>query len=201
VLCPAAGENPDAELEKERIESHVVDPASITTSRRRRRAKTDKIDGEALVRALLAYKRGEPRVCSMVRPPSPQEEDRRRVLRERKALTTERVRHVNRIKGLLFAQGVGDYEPLHRDRRARLEALRPGDGRELPSRLKTQILRELDRLELLLDQIKALEAERDALIATDEAAAPAAMLMKLKGVGSEFGSALWSGCLYRSFGN
>jgi len=179
----------------------VVDPASITTSRRRRRAKTDKIDGEALVRALLAYKRGEPRVCSMVRPPSPQEEDRRRVLRERKALTTERVRHVNRIKGLLFAQGVGDYEPLHRDRRARLEALRPGDGRELPSRLKTQILRELDRLELLLDQIKALEAERDALIATDEAAAPAAMLMKLKGVGSEFGSALWSGCLYRSFGN
>jgi transposase len=42
----------------------VVDPASITTSRRKKRAKTDRIDGEALVRALLAYKRGEPRVCS-----------------------------------------------------------------------------------------------------------------------------------------
>src|SRR5665647_3744545 len=55
-------------LEAEGIESHVVDPASIATSRRARRAKTDKIDGEALVRALLAYKRGEPRVCSMVRP-------------------------------------------------------------------------------------------------------------------------------------
>jgi transposase len=51
-------------LEKEGIESHVVDPASITTSRRKKRAKTDRIDGEALVRALLAYKRGEPRVCS-----------------------------------------------------------------------------------------------------------------------------------------
>jgi transposase len=188
-------------LEKEGIESHVVDPASITTSRRARRAKTDKIDGEALVRALLAYKRGEPRVCSMVRPPSPQEEDRRRVLRERKALTTERVRHVNRIKGLLFAQGVGDYEPMRRDRRARLEALRTGDGRELPCRLKTQILRELDRLELLLDQIKAIEAERDALIATDEAAAPAAMLMQLKGVGPEFGAVLWSECLFRRFDN
>src|ERR1700720_5002416 len=66
----------DRVLRKEGIESHVVDPASITTSRRRRRAKTDGIDGEALVRALLAYKRGEPRVCAMVKAPTPEEEDR-----------------------------------------------------------------------------------------------------------------------------
>src|ERR1019366_2584699 len=92
-------------LRQEGIESHVVDAASIAVSRRRRRAKTDKIDGEALVRALLAFKRGEPRVCSMVRAPTPEEEDRRRICRERKALIAERVRHVNRIKGLLFAQG------------------------------------------------------------------------------------------------
>ena len=86
-------------LQDEGVESHVVDPASIATSRRRRRAKTDKIDGEALVRALLAYKRGEPRVCAMVRAPTPHEEDRRRICRERKTLTAERVEHVNRIKG------------------------------------------------------------------------------------------------------
>lgn len=61
-------------LSKKGIESHVVDPASIATSRRRRRAKTDRIDGEALIRALLAYKRGEPRVCAMVRAPTPEEE-------------------------------------------------------------------------------------------------------------------------------
>jgi transposase len=188
-------------LEKAGIESHVVDPASIAVSQRARRAKTDKIDGEALVRALLAYKRGEPRVCSMVRPPSPEEEDRRRILRERKALTTERVRHVNRIKGLLFAQGVGDYEPMRRNRRTRLEVLRTGDGRELPGHLKTQILRELDRLELLISQIRALENERDDMLATDQAAAPAAMLMKLKGVGPEFGAVLWSECLFRRFDN
>jgi transposase len=188
-------------LQAEGIESHVVDPASIAVSRRARRAKTDKIDGEALVRALLAYKRGEPRVCSMVRAPSPQEEDRRRVLRERKALTTERVRHVNRIKGLLFGQGVSGYEPLRRDRRARLETLRTGDERKLPRRLKAQILRELDRLELLLDQIKAIEADRDELLACDEAAAPAAILMQLKGVGPEFGAILWSECLFRRFDN
>jgi transposase len=128
-------------LQDKQVESHVVDPASIATSRRRRRAKTDKIDGEALVRALLAYKRGEPRVCAMVRAPTPQEEDRRRICRERKTLTAERVEHVNRIKGLLFAQGISDYEPLLRKRRERLEELRTGDGRPLPEHLKAQIRR------------------------------------------------------------
>ena len=91
-------------LERVGIESHVVDAASILTSRRRRRAKTDRIDGEALLRTLLAYKRGEPRVCAMVRAPSPEEEDRRRLCRERKTLVAERVAHVNRIKGLLFVK-------------------------------------------------------------------------------------------------
>ena len=107
----------DRVLQNEGIESHVVDPASIATSRRRRRAKTDKIDGETLVRSLLAYKRGEPRVCSMVKAPTPEEEDQRRLCRERKVLTAERVLHVNRIKGLLFCQGICGYEPLRRDRR------------------------------------------------------------------------------------
>ena len=112
-------------LQSEGIECHVVDAASILTSRRRRRAK---IDGETLVRTLMAFKRGEPRVCSMARTPTPQEEDRRRVCRERRTLVGERVRHVNRIKGLLFAQGVFGYEPLRKGRRERLEDLRTGDG-------------------------------------------------------------------------
>ena len=124
-------------LLSEGIESHVVDAASIATSRRRRRAKTDRIDGETLLRALLAHKRGEPRVCSMVRAPTPEDEDRRRICRERKVLIMERVQHVNRIKGLLYSQGASGYEPLRRDRRARLEALQTGDGRCLPQHLKT----------------------------------------------------------------
>ena len=115
-------------LQKEEIESHIVDPASIATSRRRRRAKTDKIDGESLVRALLAYKRGEPRVCAMVKVPKPEEEDRRRLCRERKTLTAERVSHINRVKGLLFSQGITGYEPRRRDRREPLEELQTGDG-------------------------------------------------------------------------
>jgi transposase len=196
-------------LQSEGVESHVVDPASIATSRRRRRAKTDKIDGEALVRALLAYKRGEPRVCAMVRAPTPEDEDRRRLCRERKTLTNERVQHVNRIKGLLFCQGISGYEPLRRNRRQRLDELKTGDARLLPPHLKAQIARELDRLELLLEQIKAVETERDALISAikpdgmnaDAMRSPPAMLINLNGIGPEFAAVLWSEGLYRSFAN
>jgi transposase len=192
-------------LMNEGIESHVVDPASIATSRRRRRAKTDRIDGEALLRALLAFKRGEPRVCAMVMAPTPEEEDRRHICRERNVLVAERIEHVNRIKGLLFSQGVSGYEPLRRDRRTRLEALRTGEGRPLPGHLKTQIGRELDRLELLIDQIKAVEAERDALIAAAKSKAPApgpaAMLLGIKGIGPEFSAILWTEAFFRSFAN
>ncbi|HZR86364.1 MAG TPA: IS110 family transposase [Bradyrhizobium sp.] len=195
-------------LQQEGVESHVVDPASIATPRRRRRAKTDRLDGETLLRALLAYKRGEPRVCAMVVAPSPEEEDRRRLCRERRTLIDERIRHVNRIKGLLFAQGISSYAPLRGDRRPRLEALRTGDGRTLPAHLKAQIGRELDRVELLLKQIKAVEAEQDALLAqaskpADQAAAPdpVTMLLALKGMGPNFAAALWSEAFYRQFAN
>lgn len=192
-------------LVSEGIESWVVDPASIATSRRHRRAKTDKIDGEALVRALLAYKRGEPRVCAMVRVPTPEEEDRRRVARERKTLVTERSKHINRIKGLLFSQGVLGYAPTRNDRRARLEDLRTGDGRRLPPHLKAEISRELDRLELLMQQIRAVEDDRDALVtsahASQEVPAQVTMLLKLKGIGPEFANVLYSEGLFRHFDN
>jgi transposase len=195
-------------LQQQGIESHVVDPASIAMPRRRRRAKTDRLDGEALLRALLAFKRGEPRVCAMVVAPSPEEEDRRRLCRERRTLIEERITHVNRLKGLLFAQGICDYAPLRRDRRTRLEALRTGDGRELPSHLKAQIGRELDRIELLLEQIKVVEAAQDALLAAagklageDTAVDPVTMLLALKGVGANFAAVLWSEAFYRQFAN
>ena len=187
-------------LEREGIESYVVDPASIATSRRRRRAKTDRIDGEALVRALLAYNRGEPRVCAMLRVPTPEEEDRRRLVRERKALTNERIRHVNRIKGLLFSQGVSGYEPLKGDRRKCLDALVTGDGRPLPPALMAQISRELDRIELLIQQIKDVEEARDALLVAADEPTPA-LLLSLKGIGPEFAAVLWSEGLSRKFDN
>jgi transposase len=190
-------------LGSEGIESHVVDAASILVARRRRQAKTDRIDGETMVRTLLAYKRGEPRVCSMVRPPSPEDEDRRRLCRERKTLLAERIKHTNRIKGLLCSQGIFDYDPILRNRRARLDDLQTGDGRPLPAQLKSQISRELDRIELLMNQLKIVEAERDALLepASEVAPTPAAMLAQLRGIGSQIATVLWAEALYRHFDN
>jgi len=129
----------DRVLQNEGIESHVVDPASIATSRRgggrRPTGSTASFNSRS-----ARLQRGEPRVCSMVRVPTPEDEDQRRLCRERKVLTIERVQHVNRIKGLLFSQGVSGYEPLRRDRRGRLDALQTGDGRPLPQHLKAQIV-------------------------------------------------------------
>src|SRR5215218_669340 len=160
-------------LQMNGVESHVVDPASIAVPRRKRRAKSDRIDGETLLRTLLAHKRGEPRVCSMVVPPSPEDEDRRRLSRERHTLVSERVQHTNRIRGMLMAEGIADYDPLHQDRRGRLDALRTADGRPLPPHLKARILREIERAEVLLRQIAEVEAERDALLRPEREAAAA----------------------------
>src|SRR5947209_19174962 len=134
-------------LEANGVESHLVDPASIAVPRRHRRAKTDAIDGETLLRTLMAWQRGEPRVCAMTVPPSPSEEDRRRISRERAALLRERIRHTNRIRGLLFGQGIANYNPLNKNRRERLKELRTGDGRSVPVHLKAELLREIDRLD------------------------------------------------------
>ncbi len=86
-------------LEAHGVQSHVVDPSSIAVNRRSRRAKTDRIDAEAMLRTLMAWSRGERQVCSMVRPPTREAEDARRLSRERETLLAERIRHANRIKG------------------------------------------------------------------------------------------------------
>jgi transposase len=195
-------------LEANGFESHVVDPASIAVDRRKRRRKTDAIDVDGLLRTLMAWARGERRVCSMVQPPSPEAEDRRRISREREALLEERIRHTNRIKGLLAAQGITDFEPLRTAHRARLDDMMTGDDRPLPRRLKDEIRRQLARLDAVVADIKAVEAERDALVdaqpATDPAATvpgPAAVLVKLKGIGPAFAAVLWFEALFRPFGN
>jgi transposase len=189
-------------LEGAGVESHVVDPASVAVDRRKRRAKSDKIDGAALLRTLMAWLRGEPRVCAMVRPPDPQVEDRRQPHRERQRLMSERTQHCNRIKGLLHAQGISGYDPLLKRRRERLEDLVTGDGRPLPAQLKARLLRELERLELVLQQLKAVEAERDAqLAAAGPPAAPGARLLQLKGVAGERAAVIGGELLWRRFEN
>ncbi len=92
---------------------------------------------------------------------------------------------------------------MGRDRRTRLDELRTGDGRPLPAQLKAEISRELDRIELVMTHLSAVERSRDALLQTKPAdqETPAALLIKLKGIGPEFASLLWLEALFREFSN
>lgn len=190
-------------LEANGIESWVVDAGSVAVPRRARRAKSDAIDGETLLRTLMAYRRGEPRVCSMVRPTSAADEDRRRLTRERRTLMRERIEHTNRIKGLLMSQGISGYNPMGKDRLARLDALQTRDAHPLPPRLRAEIGREIERLDLLTRQLKQVEAERDALVApvSDIVDNPARVLMRLNGIGTQTATLLWLEGLFRRFAN
>ncbi len=192
-------------LAAEGITCWVMDPGSLQVDRKARRAKTDRLDAAMLLRALMAWWRGDRAVCSMVQVPSVEREDARRTHRERQRLIAERVQHVNRIKGLLATQGIYDVQPLRRDRWERLDELRTGDGRELPPRLRREIEREFKRLELVLEQIEATEAERDAAVAVpaadDADAAKVVQLAKLGGIGTELATVLVREALHRSFTN
>src|SRR5215468_30492 len=154
--------------------SHVVDAASIEVNRRARRAKTDGIDLDKLMRVFLAYLRGEPRVCSMLHVPSVEDEDRKRRTRERERLLKERTAHTNRIKALLHGQGIRDAKPFDRSFIAGLADLRTGDGRPLPPRLREEIKREHERLCVVVRQIKELEAKNRAELRTAQPSSPEA---------------------------
>ena len=186
------------------VVNYVIDPSSITVDRRARQAKTDRIDLERMMRTLLAYLRGEPRVCSMVHVPTVEDEDRKRRTREREYLIQERTAHTNRIKGLLHAQGIRDAMPLKPGFLKELDGARTGDGRPLPPRLKDEIVREHERLCLLSRQLAALEATNRA---EQRAAAPASpgakvvQLAQLKGIGLNSGHGLVNEVFYRDFKN
>jgi transposase len=192
-------------LAAEGIACWVMDPGSLQVNRRARRAKTDRLDAAMLLRALMAWCRGDRAACHMVQVPSVEREDARRTHRERQRLVAERVQHVNRIKGLLATQGINDYQPLRRDRSARLDELRTKDGHKLPPRLRREIERELERLELVLEQLGAVETERDAAVAApavdDADAAKVALLARLGGIGNELATVLVREGLFRSFTN
>jgi transposase len=101
-------------LARRNIEVHVMQPSSLPVNRRARRAKTDMIDVEMLLRSLMAWLRGEPRVYSMVPVPSETDEEARRAHREREDLTRERRSIVNKIDGILATFGIKGYEALRR---------------------------------------------------------------------------------------
>src|SRR3977135_4651318 len=99
-----------------------------------------------LRRPLIAWCRGERHVWSLVRIPSVDEEDLRRSHRERSRLVRGRTAHINRIKGLLFAQGVRGINIKSQYKTLAVDQLVTGDGHRLPPRLVCEVERESQEL-------------------------------------------------------
>jgi transposase len=186
------------------VVNYEIDSSSIEVSRRARRAKTDRIDLDKLMRAFLAHLRGEPRACSVVHVPSVENEDCRRVTRERERLLKERTGHTNRIKGLLHGQGIRDAMPRKPGFIGSLADLRTGDGQPLPRRLREEIEREHQRLCLVDKQLSDLEGgNRDELrtAAPGSNAGKVVQLAELKGIGVAGGQKLVNEMFYKKFDN
>jgi transposase len=181
------------------IECLVIDPGSLEVKRRPRRVKTDRVDLKKLLRTLSAWRRGERHVWSVVRIPTIEEEDLRHSHRERSRLISERTAHINRIKGLLFAQGIRvDNIP----KTLALEKLVTGDGRRLPPRLAAEIAREMKRLATVQEQIDEVERERDtAPTACKETEKKRHLLLQLKSIGPTNAALLSREVYYRHFDN
>ena len=165
------------------VNNLVVDSASIEVNRRKRRAKTDRMDVGKLLTMLMRYHQGEKKVWSVVHVPSREDEDQRQLHRELMALKAEQTHHTNRIKGLLISQGV---RLSHKkDFLSDLETVRLWDGSLLSSGLQARLKREYERYQLVKQQINRLELEREAAVRTSTAPAveQVRQLLKLKGIG------------------
>ena len=197
------------------LETVVLDPASLLVNRKAKQRKTDRIDARKMVRALLAYDRGDAAVLSRVRVPSVAEEDRRRLLRERCCLVKERTALSNRIGSLLKLHGIFDLRPRVRGFATRLAEAKTACGAALPPRARRELERLAERLALVARQIAEVEAERDADVRRGEAlpapsacadedaraAAKMATLVRLKGIGENDATLLTHEVFWRGFGN
>jgi transposase len=184
------------------IEVHVMHPASIPVDRRSRRAKTDRIDLDMLLRTFLAWLRGEPRVCSMVRIPSEAEEDMRRPGRERERLVRERLQVENRMENLLCLHGVTGFKPRLRKAPERLEAVRSFAGAPLPEKTMAELKRLMARHRLASEQLREIEAERDQVataVEPDQAGQKIQHLTRIVSLGQETATLLVRELFCRAF--
>jgi len=186
------------------IGNFVFDPASIAVEQRGRRAKTDRIDGELLLRTLMAHCRGEPRVVRIVRVPSPEQEDARRGSRERQRLIQEQTGHINRIKALLRLLGLSAGNPRRRDWPTWLADQRDWQGEPVPPHLLAELKREHARLLLVGEQLAALAtAPAGGSVPQAEAQMTECkkLLGRLKSLGPAFSGTLTDELFYKDFRN
>jgi transposase len=193
-------------LRERGIENHVLDGASIPVDRRAKHLKTDNVDARRLLKAIVGFVHGDAESCRIVRVPTPEDEDARRLHRERHRLVRERTGHISRIKGLLITHGIRTLRMTDANWCRRLDEMTTGDGRPLPERLRSEIEREWVRLKLIAEQIRVVEAERDRLVKSREPTDDANLekmrkLVRLRGIGPDFATAMTREVFWRRFDN
>jgi transposase len=182
-------------LQARGIEAYVIHPNSIPVPREHRRRKTDRLDSELLQRAFLGWLRGEPKHCMMVHIPTIEEEDLRRPNREHKRLGKERTAVSNRLKACLIRFGIRDFDPTLKKVAQQLGKLITPEGVPLPANTLAELHRDLARLRLVDEQLKAIETERKARLATvtpDKHTTMMRQLNRVVGLGLETADVLTS---------
>ncbi|WP_119390454.1 IS110 family transposase [Taklimakanibacter lacteus] len=170
------------------IEAHVIHPNSIPVPREHRRAKSDRLDTELLLRGFLGWLRGEAKHCSMAQIPSIAQEDLKRPNREHQRLVNERTSLINRLKACLIRFGIRTFNPKLKKAAEQLSGLRTPEGGPLPANTLAELGRDLARLRLVREQIKAIETERCAHLAKaskDRHATTVRSLIRVVGLGVE----------------
>ena len=142
------------------IEAYVIHASSIPMPRQHRRAKTDRLDTETLMRAFLCWLRGEARHCQMAAIPTLAEEDAKRPTREHHSLVAERTRIINRMTSTMARLGIRNFNVKLVKAAARLADLRTPEGEPIPPHTLAELRRDMARLALVRSQIKAIEAAR-----------------------------------------
>jgi len=184
------------------VEAYVIHPTSIAVSREHRRAKTDRLDTELLMRAFLGWLRGEKRHCSMVAIPTIEEEDARRPNRERQNLVTEQTRITNQMKTIFVRFGIRAFRPTLRNAEEKLKGLRAAEGTALPDNTRAELCRLLARLRVVREQIRAVEQERLrklAVVPTEQKSSQAMvrLIARVLGIGIETADMLVNEVLLR----
>jgi transposase len=184
------------------VEAHVIHSTSVAVSREHRRAKTDRLDTAMLMRVFVGWLRGERGHCTMVAVPTIDEEDAKRPGRERESLVGERTRIINRMKAALARLGVRGFKPELRNASTRLATLRTPENIVIPPNTLAEIRRDLARLAVIREQIKAIEQARVERLQRDPhrpAHVMVRLLARVIGVGVESADMLVREVLLRNF--
>ena len=190
VSCYEAGRDGfwlDRALRSNGIENKVIDSSSIEVPRRLRRKKTDRVDVIKLMGLLIRWSGGERGIMSVVRVPEADAEDVRQLSRSIERLKAEHGRHVTRIKALLAKEGLKLSRIGGRDWAGQVAGLRTWNGAPLGRWLQRDLVLEGERRALVAEQLRALKAERDQMVARSQegAASKARQLMRLGSIAWE----------------